>query len=207
MRRYFSSNYNSVTYPKDSEKHQGLRNAQIGAIHAIASFFTMNSKQAAITVMPTGAGKTAVLMMTPYLLGKNKVLVVTPSVMVRSQITEDFQELSTLCIANVFKPSMKKPIVSYAELLDITEKIGNAFMYNTIPIYWGCENINEIFNENAFINCNGLSNEEIIQKIKEIDENNSLYNDMMHEYPFKNKTINYEEFLFEKICKFIENNI
>ena len=61
--------------------------------------------------MPTGAGKTAVLMMTPYLLGKNKVLVVTPSVMVRSQITEDFQELSTLCNANVFKPSMKKPIV------------------------------------------------------------------------------------------------
>lgn len=111
MRRYFSSNYNSVTYPKDSEKHQGLRNAQIGAIHAIASFFTMNSKQAAITVMPTGAGKTAVLMLTPYLLGKNKVLVVTPSVMVRGQIAEDFQELSTLCKANVFKPSMKKPVV------------------------------------------------------------------------------------------------
>lgn len=111
MRRYFSSNYNSVTYPKDSEKHQGLRNAQIGAIHAIASFFTMNSKQAAITVMPTGAGKTAVLMLTPYLLGKNKVLVVTPSVMVRGQIAEEFQELSTLCKANVFKPSMKKPAV------------------------------------------------------------------------------------------------
>lgn len=111
MGSYFSSNYKYITYPKDSEKHRGLRNAQIGAIHAIASFFTMNSKQAAITVMPTGAGKTAVLMMTPYLLGKNKVLVVTPSVMVRSQITEDFQELSTLCNANVFKPSMKKPIV------------------------------------------------------------------------------------------------
>lgn len=111
MRRYFSSNYRYITYPKDSENNQGLRNAQIGAIHAIASFFTMNSKQAAITVMPTGAGKTAVLMMTPYLLGKDKVLVVTPSVMVRGQITEDFRELSTLCKANVFKPSMKKPIV------------------------------------------------------------------------------------------------
>ena len=111
MGRYFSSNYKYITYPRDSEKHQGLRNAQIGAIHAIASFFTMNSKQAAITVMPTGAGKTAVLMMTPYLLGKNKVLVVTPSVMVRGQITEDFQELLTLCKANVFRSSMKKPAV------------------------------------------------------------------------------------------------
>ena len=69
------------------------------------------SGQDALAVMPTGAGKTAVLMMTPYLLGKNKVLVVTPSVMVRGQITEDFQELSTLCKANVFKPSMKKPAV------------------------------------------------------------------------------------------------
>ena len=89
----------------------------------------------------------------------------------------------------------------------ITEKIMNAFMYNVIPIYWGCENINEIFNENAFINCNGLTELEILNKIKEIDENNDLYNDMIHEYPFKWKSINYEEFFFEKICKFIENNI
>lgn len=111
MGSYFSSNYKHITYPKDSEKKQGLRNAQIGAIHAIASFFTMNPKQAAIIVMPTGSGKTAVLMMTPYLLEKNKILIVTPSVMVRGQIAEDFQELSTLCKANVFKTSMKKPAV------------------------------------------------------------------------------------------------
>ena len=89
----------------------------------------------------------------------------------------------------------------------ITEKIMNAFTYNVIPIYWGCENINEIFNENAFINCNGLTELEILNKIKEIDENNDLYNDMIHEYPFKYKSINYEDFFFEKICKFIENNI
>lgn len=111
MRRYFSSNYKNIMYTRDSEKHQGLRNAQLGAIHAIASFFTMNSKQAAITVMPTGSGKTAVLMVAPYLLGKNKVLVVTPSAMVRGQIADDFQELTTLCNANVFKASMKKPVV------------------------------------------------------------------------------------------------
>lgn len=111
MRKYFSSNYKNLMYPRDSEKHQGLRNAQIGAIHAIASFFTLNSKQAAIIVMPTGSGKTAVLMMAPYLLEKNKVLVVTPSIMVRGQITDDFKALTTLCNANVFKASMKKPAV------------------------------------------------------------------------------------------------
>lgn len=122
MGRYFSANYKNITYPKDSEKQQGLRNAQIGAIHAIASYFTMSTKTAAITVMPTGSGKTAVLMLTPYLLGKNKVLVVTPSVMVRGQITEDFQELYTLCKANVFKPSMRKPRV-YEMLHKYSEEV------------------------------------------------------------------------------------
>lgn len=111
MGNYFSNNYKKITYSLDSAKTKGLRNAQIGAIHAIASFFTLQQNQAAITVMPTGAGKTAVLMLTPFLLSKNKVLVVTPSVMVRGQIAEDFQTLSTLCKANVFKESMAKPTV------------------------------------------------------------------------------------------------
>ena len=111
MGKYFSSNYKNVTYPLDSVKKRGLRNAQVGAVHAIASFFTMNSKQAAITVMPTGAGKTAVLMLTPYILSKNKVLVVTPSTLVRGQIADDFKELLTLRTANVFKEAMKRPVV------------------------------------------------------------------------------------------------
>lgn len=111
MKKYFSQNYKKIKYPVDSAQSRGLRNAQLGAVHAIASFFTLSQKTAAITVMPTGAGKTAVLMLVPYLLSKNKVLVVTPSIMVRGQIAEDFQTLSTLCKANVFKESMPKPIV------------------------------------------------------------------------------------------------
>lgn len=111
MRGYFSRNHKRITYPVDTARSRGLRNAQLGAIHAIASFFTLNQSQAAITVMPTGAGKTAVLMMAPYVITKDKVLVVTPSVMVRGQIAEDFQSLTTLCKANVFKESMAKPRV------------------------------------------------------------------------------------------------
>lgn len=111
MGNYFETYYNKITYPIDSEKSRGLRTAQLGAIHAISSFFTINKKDAAIVIMPTGAGKTAVLMLVPYLIRKKRVLVVTPSKMVRGQILEDFSELRTLCVANVFNSSMKKPKV------------------------------------------------------------------------------------------------
>ena len=111
MSGYFAERYMSVSYPIDSASSKGLRNAQLGAVHAVSSFFTLHDKQAAIIVMPTGAGKTAVLMMVPYLLRKNKILIVTPSKMVRGQIAEDFSELITLCKANVFPEEMPKPIV------------------------------------------------------------------------------------------------
>jgi len=111
LKYYFAKHYKNLKYTKDSKKTKGLRNAQIGAIHAVSSFFTVNRSKAAIVVMPTGSGKTAVLMMTPYVLLKEKVLVVTPSRMVRGQISEDFSSLNTLCIANVFQKSMGKPKV------------------------------------------------------------------------------------------------
>lgn len=38
MGNYFKTHYNAVKYPIDSEKSRGLRNAQLGAIHAISSF-------------------------------------------------------------------------------------------------------------------------------------------------------------------------
>lgn len=117
MGNYFKIHYNAVKYPIDSEKSRGLRNAQLGAIHAISSFFTLNKKEAAIVIMPTGSGKTAVLMLTPYLIRKQRVLVVTPSKMVRGQIAEDFSELRTLCVANVFNTSIKKPKVFELEHL------------------------------------------------------------------------------------------
>lgn len=128
MNNYFVNQYNKLKYVKESKDARGLRNAQIGAIHSISSFFTLYKNRAAIIVMPTGSGKTAVLMMTPYVIGSMKVLIVTPSRMVREQIAEDFMNLKTLCKANVFNESVKKPNVyelmhlySEAELKYISE--------------------------------------------------------------------------------------
>ena len=40
---YFSKNYNNITYPIDSEDSPGFRNAQLGAIYSIGSYFTLSS--------------------------------------------------------------------------------------------------------------------------------------------------------------------
>jgi type I site-specific restriction endonuclease len=56
---YFSDNYSHLTYPIETKDKPGLRNAQIGAIHAISSHFTVHDKEPAIIVMPTGSEKQA----------------------------------------------------------------------------------------------------------------------------------------------------
>ncbi len=60
---YFENNYDKVRYPIRKPNEPGLRRAQIGAIHRIASYFTTENEPA-IVVMPTGSGKTAVLMIS-----------------------------------------------------------------------------------------------------------------------------------------------
>ncbi|MFL2123723.1 DEAD/DEAH box helicase [Marinilactibacillus psychrotolerans] len=111
MNNYFSKNYNKLKYPKIGKETSGLRNAQLGAIHSISSFFTLNKTKAAVVVMPTGSGKTAVLMMTPYALEANKVLVITPSKLVRSQVSGEYSTLKTLTKINVLPENIKRPKV------------------------------------------------------------------------------------------------
>jgi len=57
---YFSENYGAVRYPIGTDTVAGLRKAQIGALHAISSHFTIRTDSALVS-LPTGAGKTLVL--------------------------------------------------------------------------------------------------------------------------------------------------
>src|SRR5260221_14623069 len=107
---YFSTNYEKLSYPIADQDGDGLYNAQIGAIHSIASHFTINNDPAIVT-MPTGSGKTAVLMMAPFVFKSNRVLVITPSVMVRDQIREDFETLETLIRTKVLPTDIVRPKV------------------------------------------------------------------------------------------------
>jgi alpha(1,3/1,4) fucosyltransferase len=53
----------------------------------------------------------------------------------------------------------------------ITEKIMDAFLVGSIPIYNGANKIGEEFNEKAFINANKLQGWNLIEKVKELDSN------------------------------------
>lgn len=57
-----------------------------------------------------------------------------------------------------------------------TEKILEAFISGTIPIYWGNPLISLDFNPKAFINCNDFKSfDEVIEYVIEVDQNEALY--------------------------------
>jgi len=55
-----------------------------------------------------------------------------------------------------------------------TEKLMDAFLAGSLPIYWGDPKIKEDWNTDAFININDYDN--WLNKIKELDENSNLFN-------------------------------
>lgn len=67
---------------------------------------------------------------------------------------------------------------------NITEKLPNVMMANSIGIYRGARNIGEFFNTKSFINYDDYENEEkIIEKIIELDNDEEKYQEMLQE-PF-----------------------
>ena len=90
----------------------------------------------------------------------------------------------------------------------ITEKILEAYLGNTVPIYAG-GNAETIFNPDSFINLNNKSEEEIIEIIKEVNENDELYKKMynapilLDENYFKKKYEEIEQFLVNLVNSII----
>lgn len=84
----------------------------------------------------------------------------------------------------------------------VTEKISDAFRADAIPIYMGGDGVDQIFNEQAFINCGKFRNfKEVIDRVKEIDQNDELYLDMLRQ-PIFAKTA-YPEMLYNELEKFV----
>ncbi len=63
-----------------------------------------------------------------------------------------------------------------------TEKLVNALVAKTIPIYWGNPDIDKEFNQKRFINCHAYKNfDEVVARVKEIDQNDELYLQIINE--------------------------
>lgn len=80
-----------------------------------------------------------------------------------------------------------------------TEKIMEAFAAGTIPIYYGDPDVAKDFNPKAFINAHDYNSfDEVIERVKEIDNNDDLYLEMMNE-PIINPNVemgDLKEFLY-----------
>jgi hypothetical protein len=67
----------------------------------------------------------------------------------------------------------------------IDEKMIEPYFANTIPLFYGNDEISDIFNKDSFINWHDFNDDEkFIEKIIEIDNNDKLYLDMINQPTF-----------------------
>ena len=84
----------------------------------------------------------------------------------------------------------------------VTEKLMDAFYADTIPIYYGSQTAAEIFNKDAFINAADYKSfDEVIEKIKELDQDDEKYLAMLRQPILVDPT--YPDRLEEELGKFI----
>lgn len=107
---YFADHYHSFRYPLKEGDGDGFRLAQLGAIHAAAAHFTTRP-DAAVVTMPTGSGKTAVLIASAFVLRATRVLVIAPGRLVREQIADEVEKLTTLRAAGAISGDVPSPRV------------------------------------------------------------------------------------------------
>lgn len=92
---------NNFNFKKEDQANNvlGLRNPQIGAIHALMGHLT-NAKEIATIVLPTGTGKTETMLSVLVANQCNKLLVTVPSDALRTQLAEKFRSLGLLVKAD-----------------------------------------------------------------------------------------------------------
>lgn len=88
----------------------------------------------------------------------------------------------------------------------ISEKIFNAFTARTIPIYWGDPTINEAVNSKSFINIHDFSDfESLIKRVKEIDEDDDQFLEMVNTLPLLDVRENNVQLLDESVEDFLRH--
>lgn len=71
-----------------------------------------------------------------------------------------------------------------------TEKILHAFIANTIPIYWGNQEVAKDFNPKSFINCHDFTTmTDVVDRIIELENNDEKFLEVINQPPFINNQI------------------
>ncbi|GMX58517.1 MAG: hypothetical protein MCSN_1710 [Candidatus Microsyncoccus archaeolyticus] len=102
---------NSFYFKQEGGDFLGLRKPQLGAIHAIASHWSVSSDCGTI-VMPTGTGKTETMISTMIYNQCQKVLILVPSKALRKQTAEKFLSLGCLKEIGVISKELTNPRVA-----------------------------------------------------------------------------------------------
>jgi hypothetical protein len=85
-----------------------------------------------------------------------------------------------------------------------TEKIVNAYIANTAPIYWSSHEVKKIFNIDSLLFLESESDEcyaKLIAKIIELDNNDEKYLEFINKQPFNSENIEYwnNNYTYEKL--------
>lgn len=115
---------NSFSFRLGDDLNPGLRKPQLGAIHSIASHWSVN-KDCGTIVMPTGTGKTETMLSSLVYQQCQKILVLVPSKALRSQVSKKFLSLGCLREIGVLNYQALNPRVAVIEhgVKDILEAI------------------------------------------------------------------------------------
>lgn len=95
--------------PDETIKQKGLRRPQIGALHAIASHWTLN-RDKVIIVMPTGTGKTEVMIASSIAAVSERLLIIVPADALRQQTADKFLTYGLLRELGVIE-DLSSPVV------------------------------------------------------------------------------------------------
>ncbi|MFD1545027.1 DEAD/DEAH box helicase [Nonomuraea guangzhouensis] len=90
---------------------QGLREPQLGAVHAVLGHWASRRMQPATVVMPTGTGKTETMVALLVAGRVHRLLVIVPSDALRDQIAGKFERLGLLRALGVVTAAVLRPIV------------------------------------------------------------------------------------------------
>jgi superfamily II DNA or RNA helicase len=108
---------------------KGLRNPQIGAVHAVHSHWSTSETPATI-VMPTGTGKTEVMLAVLVSARCSKVLVIVPTDALRSQLVEKFLTFGVLkeVGCGILTENVRYPIVGMLQHIpDTVDDVDDVF--------------------------------------------------------------------------------